>query len=356
MYFTYQRWFNANFKKMKIFVFIFINLLFIIFGFSQNPAAIEYINLYKNIAIDEMKRTGIPASITLAQAILESGMGQSELARKSNNHFGIKCKTNWLGKKVYFDDDEANECFRQYNSVKESFIDHSEFISKGTRYQFLFKFNPLDDTAWAEGLQSAKYATNPLYAQRLLFIISEYKLHQYSIEALNLNASKKQINDSKDKPISNKDNEVSYVYPIHESIIANDNGTFKHDHSHIIKGEENELFFKIIKLNHKKAIIVPEGTALINVAENFKISLANIYRYNDLIDLDFTITDQVIFLEPKARKGSFKAIQITHPESIYQIAQEEGVRLKQLMKYNKVSKNKIFEAGAIIYLQKHKKK
>jgi flagellum-specific peptidoglycan hydrolase FlgJ len=141
----------------------------------------EYIFLYKEIAIQEMKRCGIPASIKLAQGILESGFGNSNLAKKSNNHFGIKCKNEWKGKKVYHTDDLPNECFRKYDSVIESYIDHSDFLRNRKHYEFLFSLDPLDYKSWAYGLKKAGYATNPKYAENLIRIIEEYNLNQYSI-------------------------------------------------------------------------------------------------------------------------------------------------------------------------------
>lgn len=165
----------ANVKILHILIFIFF---ISINCFSQNKTE-EYIEKYKEIAIAEMHMYAIPASITLAQGILESGNGESRLAIEGNNHFGIKCNTDWKGERIYEDDDKKNECFRKYNKVFESFRDHSIFLSKRDRYQFLFNESPTDYRAWAKGLKKAGYATNPNYADRLIDIIEEYDLYQY---------------------------------------------------------------------------------------------------------------------------------------------------------------------------------
>ena len=139
----------------------------------------EYITGYSNIAITQMKKHKIPASITLAQGILESGSGNSYLARSSNNHFGIKCGSQWKGKTSYHDDDKENECFRAYSRVKDSYLDHSVFLTSNQRYAFLFDLKENDYKAWARGLKKAGYATNPHYADRLIQLIEEEKLYVF---------------------------------------------------------------------------------------------------------------------------------------------------------------------------------
>src|SRR5579871_5791991 len=144
---------------------------------AQKPADIaNYINAYKEVAINEMQRSGIPASIILAQGIHETEAGTSELVRKSNNHFGIKCKDTWTGSVVYHDDDERGECFRSYDKPEDSYKDHSDFLHASPRYAFLFKLDPMDYQGWAYGLKRAGYATNIRYSQILIKLIEDYKL------------------------------------------------------------------------------------------------------------------------------------------------------------------------------------
>jgi LysM repeat protein len=154
-------------------------------GWAQNNAAtIAYITQYKAIAMKEMKRTGVPASITLAQAIVESNSGESNLAKNHNNHFGIKCKSDWTGAKTYQDDDAKQECFRAYDNAEISFKDHSNFLKSRPNYVDLFLLDPVDDTAWAYGLKKAGYATAADYPKKLLKIIDDYELAQYNFPEL----------------------------------------------------------------------------------------------------------------------------------------------------------------------------
>src|SRR5215203_6696321 len=160
------------------FITLFLSFLLITkTGTAQSPAVIrQYIDTYKEIAMEEMKRTGVPASITLAQGIHETGAGQSALVRKSNNHFGIKCKSEWVGESVSHDDDARGECFRKYNDPLESYRDHSDFLKNRSHYAFLFKLDPTDYEAWSYGLKKAGYATNPKYPQILIKLIRDYDL------------------------------------------------------------------------------------------------------------------------------------------------------------------------------------
>ncbi len=169
---------------MKKLTYIFIICLAPLGLLGQNNATIAYIEQYKDIAIQEMKRTGIPASITLAQAILESSSGESELAKKSNNHFGIKCKLDWKGETVFHDDDSKQECFRAYPDVNSSFKDHSDFLKTRPNYAPLFQLDPVDDSAWAYGLKKAGYATAFDYPKKLLKVIDDYELSQYNFPEL----------------------------------------------------------------------------------------------------------------------------------------------------------------------------
>jgi LysM repeat protein len=154
-------------------------------GWAQNNSTtIAYIAQYKTIAMKEMKRTGVPASITLAQAIVESNSGESNLAKKHNNHFGIKCKSDWTGAKTYQDDDAKQECFRAYDAAELSFKDHSNFLKNRPNYVDLFLLDPVDDTAWAYGLKKAGYATDSDYPKKLLKIIDDYELAQYNFPEL----------------------------------------------------------------------------------------------------------------------------------------------------------------------------
>ena len=164
---------------MKKQIVTFAATLIVIFSVhAQDSDYLRYIDNYKDIAVEQMHKYHIPASITLAQALLESGAGKSELARNSNNHFGIKCHS-WEGDRTYPDDDSAGECFRVYKNVRDSYEDHSIFLSSGSRYAFLFKFDETDYVSWARGLKRAGYATSPTYADKLIDIIERYELDRF---------------------------------------------------------------------------------------------------------------------------------------------------------------------------------
>src|ERR1700754_4101130 len=167
-------------KIVPAFLFCIISLA----SYSQDGKVTEYITTYKELAIKEMLRTGVPASITLAQGILESQSGESDLAKRSNNHFGIKCKNDWTGEKVYHDDDEKGECFRSYQDPEQSYIDHSDFLKSRPHYAFLFNLDPTDYEGWAKGLKKAGYATSPVYAKNLIDLIQRYNLQDYTLIAL----------------------------------------------------------------------------------------------------------------------------------------------------------------------------
>jgi hypothetical protein len=156
-----------------------------------NNFTVDYIGTYKDIAIRKMEEYKIPASITLAQGILESGNGLSELAKKSNNHFGIKCHSSWTGKRVYHDDDRRGECFRKYPSAEGSFNDHSKFLTNRGRYEFLFDLSPDDYKAWAKGLKKAGYATDRKYPKKLISFIENFELYKYDDLVLDDRAYKK---------------------------------------------------------------------------------------------------------------------------------------------------------------------
>lgn len=193
---------------MKIIKLSFLTCFFLIltqFLIAQSEATVVYIEQYRKIAAQEMKRTGIPASITLAQGILESNSGESPLAKKYNNHFGIKCKNDWKGETTYQDDDAKNECFRVYTNAAASFIDHSNFLKNRPNYANLFLLDPLDDSAWAFGLKKAGYATAPDYAKKILKVIDDYELSQYNFPELDDEETDSPIIVNKNTPTSFKD-------------------------------------------------------------------------------------------------------------------------------------------------------
>jgi len=316
-------------KYLLIFGFLFLVRV----AGAQSVNTEAYIRQYKDLAITEMKRTGIPAAIKLAQAILESQSGASPLALTANNHFGIKCKTEWMGGKVYQDDDERGECFRVYPSVEESYRDHSDFLKNRPYYASLFKLDPTDMQAWAYGLKKAGYATNPSYPQKLLKIISDYNLEQY-----------------------NSGITAKYDVPINQlSIEKNESekeAVVRREDSEIIYSR-NSLFPKgIFTINRSKVIFAIAGTNLATIARQFDISIENIIDYNELSRTGPLTESRLIYLERRLKRGArlFRIAQAG--ETWRDISQWEGIRLEQLLLYNQaVNPDSSLSAGQKIWLQ-----
>ena len=258
----------------------------------------QYIDQYKDVAIEQMRRWKVPASITLAQGILESGAGQSELARKGNNHFGIKCH-GWSGTSVYHDDDNKNDCFRAYPSAFDSFEDHSRFLASGQRYRDLFRLKLTDYKGWARGLKSAGYATSSTYATRLIEIIQCYKLYEY-------------------------DNTKEY-----DKYIAN------HTRDHGIGGQP---LHPIKMYNKNYFVIARRGDTFRLIGEEIGVSYKKIASYNERDKDDPLEEGEVIWLKKKQKKApeeyKDRRHYVRHGESLYFIAQKYGIRLKSLYKMN----------------------
>ena len=271
---------------------------------SQKITREEYINKYQKSAINQMKKYKIPASITLAQGILESNNGNSRLATKANNHFGIKCHSSWNGKKIYADDDKKNECFRSYKNVASSFEDHSLFLTKYDRYKFLFDYKLTDYKSWAKGLKNAGYATNKKYADILIKIIEENKLYKFD----NYKKSNSNYSNKKRRNIYLHSNRIKYV-----------------------KAKNDE--------------------SLLDISNELDIRLWQLYRYND-IDKDYVLTEkEILFIQPKRNKSRTYTHIVQEGETLRKISQNYGVKIKKLKKRNKFIMNSPIKSGDKIRLR-----
>lgn len=287
-----------------------------------------YIEQYHELAIKEMNRVGIPASITLAQGMLESGNGNSSLARKSNNHFGIKCHSDWKGKRVYHDDDKKGECFRKYKNPYQSYIDHSDFLTGKKRYASLFDLRLTDYKGWAKGLKRAGYATDPKYAHRLIQIIEENNLDRF---------------DKGDKYV--KKNKYNKTSPTVKKSY-NDNFTIDAFGAH-----------KIDLNNGVKYVKVQDGDSFDKISREFGLKSWELFSYND-IDEDESISDyQYIYVQPKRNKAHRKhsSHRIKSGESLHYVSQKYGVKMSRLYRYNKLKEGDKVKEGQIIQLRKKKK-
>lgn len=320
-------------KKLPLLLSLFVASKLM---FAQSPEVIRnYIATYKEIAIEEMQRTGVPAAITLAQGIHETGAGQSELVRKSNNHFGIKCKSDWTGESVSHDDDAKGECFRKYDNPFDSYRDHSDFLKNRPYYASLFKLDPTDYEGWAYGLKKAGYATNPRYAQILIKLIRDYDLEDYTLIALG------RKNDNSDVVLaSNTHQNESSSHT--KTVAAVQTGTIAA--AHYPSG--------IFKINETKVLLVPSGTSYLKVAEENGLSLARLFEFNDIhAALDIAQVDQLIFLQRKRKKGATEFHLVANGETLYEIAQKEGIRMESLLAYNFLRAEMQPKTGEKLYMQ-----
>lgn len=272
-----------------------------------------YIDQYKDLAIAEMLKYNIPASITLAQGLLESSAGMSELARNGNNHFGIKCH-DWTGARTYHDDDATNECFRAYRDVYESYEDHSRFLARQPRYRSLFRLKRTDYKGWAKGLKKCGYATSPTYAKQLIGIIELYKLHKYDKAK---KYDKFMVERSSVKDVAPSIN----LHPIH-------------------------IYNKNYYLN------VRQGDTFRSIAREVGISYKKLAKYNERDKNDRLIPGEIIYLKKKQKKAD-KAYKnrphrVKAGESMYSIAQYYGIRLESLYKMNDLSPDYSIQVGDLL--------
>ena len=281
----------------------------------------DYIEKFKEIAIQEMVEFGIPASITLSQGALESGNGNSRLATEANNHFGIKCHKGWEGPFIKMDDDAKNECFRKYEHAQASYKDHSFFLSQRGRYAFLFDYDITDYKAWAKGLKKAGYATNPKYADLLIKIIEENELYKYDLYGDDYVA----VNKYPDEIPTEKNRE-------YEAFAVG----------------KNER--KIFKNNDRKFIFARKGDDFYKIADDFNIYNYQIWKYNDLNKEDQVKESQMIYLEKKKNKANTAFHTVKPGETMHSISQFYGIKLKQLYKKNGMKKGAKPRAGQVLWL------
>ena len=318
--------------------------LFIIFSygissaFSQKMTIQEYIQTYKDFAVREMKRMGVPAAITLAQGILETEFGNSPLVKKSNNHFGIKCKSSWTAEGVSHDDDAIGECFRTYKDAEGSYRDHSNYLRGNQRYASLFKLDPKDYKGWAYGLKRAGYATNPRYPEILIRNIEEHNLQQYTMMAINdvpnFDASKYQSDPEEKAFLAIVKSKGSNNQPVN---VASNSSADK------------------ININGSKAIYETKGRSLLAIATENDINLNKLLEYNDLEKDGLLEEDQFIFLEKKSKEGDKNFYIIQNNETLYDVAQKNGIRLQNLYEYNNLKGNENMVAGARLNLRSSSK-
>lgn len=310
----------------------------------DTTAIIEYIKKYKDISIEEMQRTGIPASITLAQGIHESGFGKSYLAQNTNNHFGIKCKAEWTGKTFKYTDDAPNECFRVYDNVEESYRDHSDFLKNRPRYADLFLLDKNDYKGWAYGLKKAGYATNPKYPAILIKLIEDFQLNAFDEGALPTYLMTKSDNNI---VVNNQQNIPTKPVEVETTIELNDEA-IKLDDTKILvpaepKNEKPIPTYKVkktvFKINKVKAVKIytDKGETLDLIANLMNLDVEDIWLFNDMTKETPIVNGQTIFIQSKKKKNKqTTTYKVKQEDNMWSIAQKFGVQLSALLKRNKL--------------------
>lgn len=333
-------------------------LLFVVgvfsFGLVQsqntvNPEYFIYIENYKNLAIREMKLYKIPASITLAQGIIETNCGKSVLAVESKNHFGIKCHKEWLGEKYFYDDDEANECFRKYASIDESYRDHSLFLTTRSRYAFLFSLPITDYKAWANGLMQAGYATNPEYSNILIRIIEQTQLYKLDDTLMLDNNLAKKVEISVPQGNEKLNYSAEPFYSSGRVLFLED---YKQpDPTNFTFLYTSDLGRKVYENYGVAFIYAQEGDTWAGIAKEFKLYTFQMYKQNDMLQSENPIPGQIIYLEPKKRKLKIDNYTAKKGDSMYSISQQFCIRLKILYELNGVSAGYEPNSGTVIKLR-----
>lgn len=328
----------------------------------------KYLNAYKEIAIKEMIRTGVPASITIAQGMLESKYGESDLSSQSNNHFGIKCKNEWTGAKVYHDDDTKGECFRVYNSAEESYRDHSDFLKNRPYYTSLFQLDPLDYEGWARGLKKCGYATETDYPLMLIKIINDYNLNQLSLLAMQ---RKNQTNVTEEVVVNAQKDTVikteavsaptaisNTVLPVENEVDTAEENAVKREAAaasmnkiQLAEKKKSDYPDSVFTINHTKVVYATSGTSLLALANKYNISFDRLLDFNEMDETDILNDNNLIFLEKKMKKGASDYHIVQENESLHDICQKEGVRMESVLEYNNLNKKSQPKAGQKLLLR-----
>lgn len=334
-------------RKTILYILLVVTFLLPVVSKAQTPQE-TYINTYAELAVQEMYRSGVPASITLAQGMLESGNGRSELAVTANNHFGIKCHNGWNGGRVYYDDDAKGECFRKYTHVAQSYRDHSDFLRYRDRYKFLFDLKPTDYKGWAYGLKKAGYATDPSYPTKLIKLIEEYRLYQYDTKTASFGAAG---NSGSNKATVKTKAPVVTERPISPTIIEQAAPISEQIRK---KYFQFELSREMYSKNGVPFIYSSEGETYQSIAKSYGLFHKELLRFNDLTEDAPLRPGTVVYLQPKkncAVKGLDKHV-MESGETLRDIAQRYAVKLDKLYKLNGWYKGFAPKEGDCIKLRK----
>lgn len=327
----------------------------------------EYIYKWRHIAIDHMERYGIPASITMGQAILESGFGNGYLARVANNHFCIKCKSSWTGPTITHADDRPDDCFRVYDSVEASFEDHAEFLSEGQRYAFLFAYDSDDYKRWAHGLKKAGYATAADYGDRLIATIERYNLQlldkeggivaydeyvarELAMDPVALSATSQKSQSEVITTITETSHEAQRDDICDMTIAYADRGIDPNNFRVTINSHHG---YNVYLTNGAHYIVAKEGDSFAKLGDLFSIAPATLRKFNDMKSHDEPKAGDVVYIERKMSRwgGADMLHTVSEGETLHIIAQVYGIRLQQLSKLNRVRSNAELVTGQTLRLR-----
>jgi hypothetical protein len=346
---------------MKKVFFALAILLFAKFNAQGWKTDEQYIQKFALYAVEEMEKYKIPASITLAQGLLETGGGQSRLAQQGNNHFGIKCKEDWTGKTMKHTDDAPNECFRVYDDPRDSYEDHSKFLAYRKYYVNLFKLNMMDYKAWAHGLKKAGYATNPKYAYILISKIEKNKLYEFD------KVSSKEALYAVLKMYPDLKNDRIFMAQLDQSQTKSKPVTIKVPYEQISYSEQkkkvdkmvtkaesvNSILIKSHPNGGKKFVIIPDDIELAAISKKFQITESALMKWNELDGTELHRND-ILFLENKSSNGNVATYKSQVGESMHDIAQKFGIKLNKLYSKNRMDFGQQPKSGQLIYLQNKK--
>ena len=337
-------------------------ILFVLFGLMSGLAGHaqyneqdirDYIVQYADVAVKKMHEYKIPASITVAQGIYESACGKSRLATEGNNHFGIKCHTEWTGDTILIDDDELQECFRKYASVEESYTDHSLFLTNRKRYANLFQLDIMDYKAWARTLKQDGYATNPQYADRLISLIERFNIaaldtiYQQTYGSGSSKPSNDQVLTQTTKPAgtspstpkpSNTDKNGMKVFTALGSEYPSDQSPF--------------TYRKVFKNNNTYFVIAEKGDTYEKIAQDILVMSDNLRKFNDAGPKDEPVENEIVYVEAKGRANAMRIHTVQAGETLRYISQRYGVQLRYILKYNMLEENTVIHPGDQILLRR----
>lgn len=371
--------------RNKVLLLIAAVILLIAAGVPDNTPQAAYIRKYAEVAVREMYRSGVPASITLAQGLLESGAGKSSLATEGNNHFGIKCH-DWSGKKMYHDDDRRGECFRVYGSADESFRDHSDFLRYRDRYKSLFDNDITDYKAWAHGLKKAGYATDPSYPSKLIKVIEDYHLYDYDkMKPADFHSGKASVNANVNETKVNADKSGEIYMPAaltkkqkreerraekstkkvnvneesSESVIPASPHALEEPKRYKSKGKSEVFSFaltrQVYSMNGVPFVYSEEGESYGSIADKFNLFPREILKFNDATRNEALAPETIVYIQQKkgqAPKGLDKYISDNGGESLHDLSQRFGIKLSDLCKLNSCAADYVTVPGDEIKLRK----